>query len=124
MPKAPGYEQSLEVLKACKRLSPRTPTKSSLMLGLGETREEVLESFADLRAAGTDILTLGQYLRPTTAHRHLDVVEFVTPETFDAYGASALPGLLIRRLRPLRAQLLPRRGAVHLKGLLKRLPCP
>ena len=56
-------------------------TKSSIMLGLGETRGEVLETMGDLRAAGVDVLTLGQYLRPT--ERHLSVVEYVTPEAFD-----------------------------------------
>eukprot|EP00310_Coccolithus_braarudii_P023791 CAMPEP_0183351074 /NCGR_PEP_ID=MMETSP0164_2-20130417/23345_1 /TAXON_ID=221442 /ORGANISM="Coccolithus pelagicus ssp braarudi, Strain PLY182g" /LENGTH=372 /DNA_ID=CAMNT_0025523169 /DNA_START=67 /DNA_END=1185 /DNA_ORIENTATION=- len=80
------YEQSLSVLRAAKALAPsgsRLYTKSSLMLGLGETQEEVLEAMGDLRAAGVDVLTLGQYLRPT--ERHLGVVEYVTPEMFDWY---------------------------------------
>ena len=59
-----GYRQSLDVLRASKRLSPTTPTKTSLMLGLGETESELLETFSDLRAAGVDILTLGQYRAP------------------------------------------------------------
>jgi lipoic acid synthetase len=63
-------------------------TKTSLMLGLGETKEEVLRCMADIRAAGVDVLTLGQYLRPT--ERHLAVVEFVTPEAFEDYRRAAL----------------------------------
>jgi lipoyl synthase len=74
------YTQSLELLKRAKDLSPRTPTKSGLMLGLGETRAELLRVFADLRANGVDVLTLGQYLRPTL--RHLPVERHVTPDEF------------------------------------------
>jgi lipoic acid synthetase len=62
-------------------------TKSGLMLGLGETEEELFTALADLRRAGCDLLTLGQYLQPTL--RHLPVVEFVTPEKFAEYGARA-----------------------------------
>ena len=74
------YTQSLELLKRGKALSERTPTKSGLMLGLGETREELLSVFADLRAHQVDVLTLGQYLRPSL--RHLPVERFVSPEEF------------------------------------------
>jgi lipoic acid synthetase len=74
------YSQSLELLKRAKDLSPRTPTKSGLMLGLGETYAELLSVFADLRAQGVDVLTLGQYLRPTL--RHLPVERHVTPDEF------------------------------------------
>ena len=73
-----GYRQSLEVLARYKRGGMRT--KSSLMLGLGETRAEVVQAMRDLRSVGCDILTLGQYLRPT--EKHLEVVEFVRPEAF------------------------------------------
>lgn len=76
-----GYEQSLEVLRTVKRYNPRIYTKSSLMLGLGETNAEIVESMEDMRRASVDILTLGQYLRPTSWH--LRVENFVTPETFD-----------------------------------------
>jgi lipoic acid synthetase len=72
------YQQSLEVLDFYKRSGMRT--KSSLMLGLGETRDEVVQAMRDLRAVGCDILTLGQYLRPS--QKHLPVVEFVRPEVF------------------------------------------
>jgi len=73
-----GYEQSLEVLKHLKKLG--AITKSSLMLGLGETKEETLEAMQDLRDVGCDFLTLGQYLKPSG--KHLAIVEFVTPDTF------------------------------------------
>jgi lipoic acid synthetase len=78
-----GYDQSLEVLAHAKACSPELYTKSSLMLGLGETEEEVLEAMRDMREADVDVLTLGQYLRPT--EHHLAVVEYVTPQAFDAY---------------------------------------
>lgn len=73
-----AYRQSLEVLEVYKRGGMRT--KSSLMLGLGESESEVLQAMRDLRAAGCDILTLGQYLRPS--EKHLPVEEFVRPEQF------------------------------------------
>ncbi|KAK1260299.1 hypothetical protein QJS04_geneDACA020316 [Acorus gramineus] len=75
-----GYEQSLSVLKHAKFCKEGMITKSSIMLGLGETDEEVKETMADLRSIGVDILTLGQYLQPTPLH--LTVKEFVTPEKF------------------------------------------
>lgn len=78
-----GYEQSLAVLRHAKQVNPSLFTKTSLMLGLGETEEEVLEAMRDMRAADVDVLTLGQYLRPT--EHHLAVVEYVTPQAFDAY---------------------------------------
>jgi lipoic acid synthetase len=73
-----SYQQSLRVLDHYKRGGMRT--KSSLMLGLGEQYDEVLQAMTDLRAVGCDILTLGQYLRPSD--KHLEVVEFVRPEVF------------------------------------------
>ena len=79
------YDRSLSVLgKAKERGRGDMLTKSGMMLGLGETHEEVVSSMQDLRRAGVDILTLGQYLQPTP--RHLPVVDFVTPERFDGYG--------------------------------------
>ncbi|URE13727.1 hypothetical protein MUK42_22193 [Musa troglodytarum] len=75
-----GYEQSLNVLKHAKICKDGMVTKSSIMLGLGESDEEVKEAMADLRAIGVDILTLGQYLQPTPLH--LTVKEYVTPEKF------------------------------------------
>ena len=76
-----GYEKSLKTLKIVKELAPEIYTKSSIMLGLGETEEEVVAAMRDLRKVGVDILTLGQYLQPT--RRHLPVVEYVHPEKFE-----------------------------------------
>jgi lipoic acid synthetase len=78
-----GYRQTLDLLAAVKQLDPGRLTKSSLMLGLGETDDEVRAAMVDLRAAGVDFLTLGQYLQPTS--RHLPVKAYVTPEAFDAW---------------------------------------
>ena len=79
-----GYRQTLDLLAAVKARDGRTPfTKSSLMLGLGERPDEVRAAMADLRAAGVDFLTFGQYLRPTP--RHLPVAAWVTPAEFDAW---------------------------------------
>jgi lipoic acid synthetase len=78
-----GYDQTLRVLAGMKSEFPRIVTKSSIMVGLGESEAEVEEAMGDLRGAGVEILTLGQYLRPSAWH--LPVVEFVTPERFRAY---------------------------------------
>jgi lipoic acid synthetase len=75
------YDRSLEVLRLLKEGGMRT--KSGIMLGLGETEEEVIETMDDLRAVGVDIMTIGQYLQPTP--KHLPVKEFVTPEQFEKY---------------------------------------
>src|SRR6202453_2842958 len=83
-----GYRQSIEVLAAAKAHRPAVLTKTSLMLGLGETDAEIHRTMADLRAAAVDILTLGQYLRPTL--NHLNVERFVTPGEFDQYREWAL----------------------------------
>ncbi|MBI2143011.1 lipoyl synthase [Candidatus Woesearchaeota archaeon] len=76
-----GYEQSLSVLAAVKDINPGIFTKSSVMLGLGETEDEVVEAMRDLRGIDVDILTLGQYLRPSGWH--LAVAEYVAPERFN-----------------------------------------
>jgi lipoic acid synthetase len=78
-----SYGQSLRVLKTCKILNPLVYTKSSIMLGLGETEEEVIQTFKDLREEGADILTMGQYLQPTS--RHLPVVEYISPKRFEEF---------------------------------------
>jgi lipoic acid synthetase len=83
-----GYEQTLAVLAHAKRHRPDVLTKSSLMLGLGETDEEILQALDDLRAANVDIVTLGQYLRPTP--NHLPVERFVTPAQFAQYRDAGL----------------------------------
>ena len=82
------YDRSLAVLRKVKKKRGDTIyTKSGMMLGLGEREEEVMAALEDLRAAGCDILTLGQYLQPTL--KHLPVVEFVSPEQFAAFGSVA-----------------------------------
>jgi lipoic acid synthetase len=81
-----GYDQTLQVLERMKREFPGVVTKSSIMVGLGETAAEVEQAMRDLRAVGVEVLTLGQYLRPSAWH--LPVVEFVTPEAFAAFEAA------------------------------------
>lgn len=83
-----SYYDSLNVLKTVKELDSSIYTKSSLMLGLGETGQEIVETMSDLRSVGVDILTLGQYLKPTK--RHVPVVEYVHPETFERLRSMAL----------------------------------
>lgn len=77
-----SYEQTLQVLKKIKDIDSKIYTKSSIMLGLGETKEEVVQTMTDLRSAGVNILTMGQYLQPTL--KHLPVVEYIAPEKFNA----------------------------------------
>jgi len=79
-----SFERSLATLRAAKEHDERVLTKSSIMLGLGETHDELVESMRLLRDANVDFLTLGQYLRPTT--KHAPVREYVTPERFDELG--------------------------------------
>ncbi|GAB2783126.1 lipoyl synthase [Halomonas shantousis] len=83
-----GYRKTLDVLAHAKRHRPEIVTKTSLMLGLGETEEEILQTFDDLRAIGVDIVTLGQYLQPT--RNHLPVERWVTPEEFERYRVLGL----------------------------------
>ncbi len=81
------YQVSLAVLAHVKKTCPSIRTKSGLMLGLGETTEELLETLADLRSIGCDLLTLGQYLQPSP--RHLPVVRYLPPSEFDELGRLA-----------------------------------
>lgn len=83
-----GYEQTMNVLKYIKEASPETFTKSSIIVGMGETEDEVIETLKDLRASKVDFVTLGQYLRPTD--RHHELVEYVKPEVFKKYETIAL----------------------------------
>lgn len=78
-----GYEQTLNVLAYAKRYSPKTIVKTSMMLGLGETDDEIYATMDDLRAHGVEVLTLGQYMRPTK--NHLPVKRWVTPDEFNHY---------------------------------------
>jgi lipoic acid synthetase len=74
------YDRSLELLRRAKEIQPTIPTKSSLMVGLGETKEEILATMDDLRANDVDIMTIGQYLQPTK--RHIPVVKYYHPDEF------------------------------------------
>lgn len=81
------YERSLDVLRQVKELDSTILTKSGIMVGLGETEEEVIETMKDLRAVDCDFLTIGQYLAPSKNHH--PVIEYVTPETFEKYRVKA-----------------------------------
>ena len=83
---AASYGRSLTLLARAKRLGPQRAVKSGLIVGMGETREEVLGALADLRAVGTDVVTIGQYLRPTPRHR--PVSRYVRPDEFAEYAAA------------------------------------
>lgn len=82
------YRRSLEVLRIAKEIAPHILTKSGLMVGLGETLEELHQTFRDLRAVGCDALTIGQYLQPTL-NRHAPVVRYYRPQEFDELGEHA-----------------------------------
>jgi lipoic acid synthetase len=82
------YERSLEFLKRAKQMNSSIPTKSSIMIGLGETKEEIIETMDDLRANNVDIMTIGQYLQPTK--RHLIVKKYWSPQEFDELKEIAL----------------------------------
>lgn len=82
------YRRSLNIIKMVKDKQPDIYTKSGLMVGLGETKEEVLGLMDDLRGSGCDIITIGQYLRPSS--KHLEVKEFIKPEVFEYYKNEAL----------------------------------
>ncbi len=85
-----GYDRSLAVLANLKRLNPDQIVKTSIMIGLGEREGEITELMSDVRCAGCDILTIGQYLRPTALKRHLPVEEFVPLERFAEYRQRGL----------------------------------
>ncbi|MBC7986463.1 MAG: lipoyl synthase [Sphingomonadaceae bacterium] len=94
------YYASLRLLEGVKRLDPSIFTKSGIMLGLGEERMEVHQVMDDMRSAGIDFLTMGQYLQPTP--RHAKVMDFVSPQAFDAYAAVArAKGFLLVASSPL-----------------------
>lgn len=82
------YDRSLQLLQRVKEIAPHTPTKSSIMVGLGETKEEIIEAMDDLRAHQVDIMTIGQYLQPTK--KHLDVVRYYHPDEFKELKEIAL----------------------------------
>ncbi len=82
------YQKSLHIIKTIKDLNKRVYTKSALMLGLGEKKEEVMETMKNLRKNGCDFLSLGQYLRPSL--KHTPIVEYIDPRQFDRYKTTAL----------------------------------
>ena len=82
------YPRTLELLRRAKEMDPSLPTKSGLMLGLGEERDEVVATLRDLRQSGVDIVTIGQYLRPSL--KHLPLIRYVTPEEFAEFREIAL----------------------------------
>lgn len=111
------YRQSLRVLKMVKERDPERYTKSSLMLGLGETDEEIRQTLRDLREVGCDVVTFGQYLQPTP--RHLSVVDYITPEKFAAWQAEAEGmGFLYVAAGPL-VRSSYRAGEFFMKGIVK-----
>jgi lipoic acid synthetase len=83
-----GYEQSLDLLRYVKEINPGQITKSSIMIGLGERDEEVIETMKDLREAGVDILTIGQYLRPS--RKQMEVVEYCSSERFASFEKTGI----------------------------------
>ncbi len=85
-----GYEQTLAVLRMAKEIAPQQHTKSSILVGMGETPDEVIETMRDLRAVEVDLIAIGQYLQPTRAPRNLPLVEYVTPEQFARYRKEGL----------------------------------
>ena len=113
-----GYRQSLQVLRHLKARPEKLYTKTSLMLGLGETDDEIKATFADLKEAGVDVLTLGQYLQPS--QYHLRVERFVSPEAFDGYRKLAESfGFLYVAAGPL-VRSSYRAAEFFLKGLMER----
>jgi lipoyl synthase len=80
-----GYEQTLNVLRTAKELDPSILTKSSIMLGLGEKPDEIIEAMQDLRNNGVDLIAIGQYLRPTDQKRHYPIAEYIHPDQFKYY---------------------------------------
>jgi lipoic acid synthetase len=113
-----SYRQSLDVLQFAKTHRPSVYTKSSIMLGLGETKEEVVQAMDDLRAVGVEVLTIGQYLRPSTWH--LPVNEYIHPDTFREYERIGLEkGFLCVPSGPL-VRSSYRAGEKFLEGLLRK----
>mgnify|MGYP001389225666 CR=1 FL=1 len=82
------YDRSLELLKRAKQMQPDIPTKSSIMVGVGETYDEVIEAMKDLRAYDVDIVTIGQYLQPTK--KHLKIERYYTPEEFSSFKEAGM----------------------------------
>lgn len=112
------FSQSLSVLSFVKKTFPKVITKTSLMLGLGETKEQLQAALDAIRAAGVDCLTIGQYIRPTK--RHLKVEEYVPPEIFEYWEKEAMKmGFLFVASGPL-VRSSYRAGELYLKNILRK----
>ncbi len=85
-----GYDQTMNVLRMIREIDPTRRTKSSILVGLGETPSEVFETMQDLRGAQVDLLAIGQYLQPTHLKRHVPLVEYVHPNQFVQYKEDGL----------------------------------
>ncbi len=120
-----SYKQSLHTLKIAKELSPHTYTKSSIMLGLGEKRQEVISALEDLRGVDCDIVTFGQYLAPTNRHKkYLPVVEYIEPEIFDIFSQEAKKmGFLYAASGPL-VRSSYKAGEFFIKSMIKKSTVP
>jgi lipoic acid synthetase len=117
-----NYHQSLAVLRMVKESDPAIVTKSSIMVGLGETEDEVVQTLKDLRAAGCEIVTFGQYLQPTK--KHLAVEEWVTPEQFARYQTLAEElGFMYVASGPL-VRSSYRAGELFIKGMIDQRKTP
>jgi len=113
-----NYKQSLSVLEQVKKTDPTRYTKTSLMLGLGETDEEIMQTLKDLRAIDCDVVTFGQYLQPT--QRHLKVIEYITPEKFKYWQTTAEElGFLYVASGPL-VRSSYRAGEFFMKGIVEK----
>lgn len=113
-----NYKQSLGVLEHVKKHDPTRYTKTSLMLGLGETDEEILQTLKDLRAIDCDVITFGQYLQPT--QRHIPVIEYITPEKFKYWQQTAEDlGFLYVASGPL-VRSSYRAGEFFMKGVIEK----
>ena len=113
-----SYQQSLNVLRQVKEEKQHIFTKSSLMLGLGETEDEIKQTLTDLRKVACDVITFGQYLRPTK--RHLPVQKYLTPKEFDEWKETALSmGFLYSASGPL-VRSSYRAGEYFIKGVLEK----
>ncbi|MBI2184185.1 MAG: lipoyl synthase [Thaumarchaeota archaeon] len=115
-----SYQQSLKVLETMKSLDNNIYTKSSIMLGLGESEEDVLQTMKDLRSVGVDFLTIGQYLKPGAAHRFIDVQEYVQPPRYEFLRAKGEElGFLYVASGPL-VRSSYRAGEFYLASLIRR----
>ena len=112
------YKQTMNLLKYVKVVDPTMYTKSSIMLGLGETDIEVLQTLKDLRSVGCDVVTFGQYLQPTP--KHLKVIEYITPEKFNEWQKIAEDlGFLYVASGPL-VRSSYRAGEFFMKGIIEK----